>query len=777
MIPGAQAAKRGLLLQYNQMRNYVSSGAPHAGTAALVPAAALLTFLLVPFGAAAQSATPMPPYRNPALSVDQRVADLLGRMTLEEKIGQLMLWDARGDDLSFINTRHAGSILHILGAKIDRAMDLGAKERLAIPLLVGEDGIHGHSFWKGATIFPTQLALAATWNPELLEQVGRVTAEEMAPTGIHWTFSPVLCLTRDLRWGRTGETFGEDPYLIGEFGAALIRGYQGKGLNDPTAVLATAKHYAGYSETQGGRDASEADTSPRKLRSYFLPPFERAARAGAMTFMTGYQSMDGVPSTINHWLLTDVLKNEWGFRGVLVTDWDNVGRLVDEQKVARSYADAAIMALRAGNDIIMTTPRFYEGALEAVRSGRLAESEIDAPVRRLLALKFRMGLFENPRRPDLARAAVEVARTDHRAVNLAAARQSLVLLQNNGLLPLDPTRVKSIAVIGPNADDDLQQLGDWSLGSSQHPPEAGKQPREKTTTVLDGVRALVSDASVRYERGCSIIDDDLSGIPAAVAAAQASDVIVAVVGDHLNFIGETRSTATLELLGGQIALLDALEKTGKPMVVVLVNSKPLVLPPSARRAAAVMEGFNSGMEGGRALAEALFGQLNPSGKLTISFPVHVGQQPVFYSQVRGQHGDRYADLTQEPLFPFGHGLSYTQYRYSNLKLAAPTLERGQAATVSVDVENAGRRDGEEIVQVYVTDVVTSVTWVNKALKGFARVHLAAGEKKTVRMTLPWESFQIVDAGGHTVVEPGEFEIRVGPSSRDRDLLKATLQVN
>ena len=483
-------------------------------------------------------------------------------MTLEEKVGQLMMSDARGEDLSFINTRQPGSILHILGAKIDRAMDLAAKNRLGIPLLVGEDGIHGHSFWKGSTIFPTQLALAASWNPELLEQVGRVTAEEMAPTGIHWTFSPVLCLTRDLRWGRTGETFGEDPYLIGELGAAMIRGYQGKGLDDPTAVLATAKHYAGYSETQGGRDASEADISRRKLRSYFLPPFERAARAGAMTFMTGYQSMDGVPSTVNRWLLTDVLKDEWGFRGVLVTDWDNVGRLVNEQKVGRDlrrrrdhgdarrqrHHDDHPAVLRGGHRGRAQRPPRRVGARRA-RCGRL------------LALKFRMGLFENPRRPDLDRAAVEVARPDHRAANLAAARQSLVLLQNDGLLPLDPAKVKTIAVVGPNADDDLQQLGDWSLGSPQHPPEAGKQPREKTTTVLDGIRAVApAGSTVRYERGCSIVDDDLSGIPAAVAAAQAADVVVAVVGDHLKFIGEEKSTATLELQGGQVALLDALRE-------------------------------------------------------------------------------------------------------------------------------------------------------------------------------------------------------------------------
>ncbi len=724
----------------------------------------------------AGSPMPTPPYRNPALTVEERVADLLGRMTLEEKVGQLLMLDARGEDLSFINERQPGALLHILGVKIGRAMDLAARNRLGIPLLIGEDGIHGHSFWKDANIFPTQLAMAASWNPELLERMGRVTAEEMAPTGIHETFSPVLCLTRDLRWGRTGETFGEDPYLIGELGAALIRGYQGKGLDDPTAVLATAKHYAGYSETQGGRDASEADISRRKLRSYFLPQFERAARAGAMMFMTGYQSMDGVPSTANTWLLREILKGEWGFKGVLVTDWDNVGRLVHEQKVAATFADAAIMAIRSGNDLIMTTPQFYEGATLAVKAGRLKESEIDEPLKRLLALKFRIGLFENPRRPDLAKAAVEVARPDHRAAVLDAARQSLVLLQNDGLLPLDPAKVRKVAVIGPNADDDLQQLGDWSLGSSQHPPEAGKHPREKTVTVLDGFKAVApAGTTVRYQKGCSINNADLSGLPAAVAAAQASDVIVAVVGDHLDFIGEEKSTATLEMQGGQTALVDALAKTGRPMIVVLVNSKPLVLPASVKKAPAILEAFNPGMEGGRAIAEAVFGHLNPSGKLTISFPVHVGQQPVFYNQVRGQHGHRYADLTQEPLFPFGHGLSYTTYRYSNVRLASPTLARGQAASVSVDVENAGQRAGDEVVEVYVSDVVTSVTWVSKALKGFARVHLAPGEKKTVTVALPWEAFQLVDADGRSVVEPGEFEVLVGPSSRDRDLLKATLR--
>lgn len=722
-------------------------------------------------------ATEKYPYQNPALSIEERVADLLSRMTLEEKVGQIMMFDARDEDMSFINTRFPGSILHILGEKLGRAMDLAAKNRLGIPLLVGEDAIHGHSFWKGSTIFPTQLAMACSWNTDLLEKVGRVTAEEVVPTGIHWTFSPVLCLTRDLRWGRTGETFGEDPYLIGEFGAALIKGYQGKGLDDPSGILATAKHYAGYSETQGGRDASEADITPRKLRSYFLPPFERAARAGAMTFMTGYQSMDGVPSTANHWLLTEVLKDEWGFKGVLVTDWDNVGRLVAEQKICATYAEAAVVAVRAGNDIMMTTPQFFDGAIEAVRKGMMQESEIDAPVARLLGLKFRMGLFENPRRPNLAQAAIEIAREDHRAVNLEAARQSLVLLQNNGLLPLSSKKPVSIAVVGPNANDDLQQLGDWSLGASQHPASAGKHPREKTSTVLDGLKAISPTGSnITYAKGCSVNNNDLSGIADAVAAAERSDVVVAVVGDHLDFIGETLSTATLELQGGQVALLDALAKTGKPMIVVLINSKPLVLPASAKNAAAIIELFNPGMEGGRALAEAVYGFLNPAGKLTISIPVHVGQQPVFYSQVRGQHGTKYADLTQEPLFPFGHGLSYSTYTYSDLKLSKTKLSQGDGVTVNVEVQNNGKVAGTEIVQVYLSDVVTSATWVNKALKGFTRVQLQPGEKKTVQITLPYEAFRIVNVKGQPIVEPGDFEVLVGPSSRDKDLLKTTLTI-
>jgi len=718
-----------------------------------------------------------PTYRDPSQPLERRVEDLIARMTLPEKVGQLLQLNGQIKPLETVRELQPGSLLHILNDELSKAMDAAAETRLGIPLLIGEDGIHGHSFHPGATIFPTQLAMACSWNVELIEAAARVTAREMATTGAHWTFSPVLCLSRDVRWGRTGETFGEDPFLIGEFGAAMIRGYQGAGLDDPNGVLACAKHYAGYSETQGGRDASEADISRRKLRSFFLPPFERAARAGCMTFMTGYQSMDGLPSTANHWLLTQVLKEEWGFAGILVTDWDNVGRLHWEQRVVPSAKEAAVVAVRCGNDLIMATPSFFEGAQAAVREGLLAETEIDAVLRRILTLKFRMGLFENPRRPNRAQQASVIASAEHRALNLKVARESLVLLKNDGILPVSADRLQKIAVLGPNGDDPLAQLGDWSLGSSQHPPSAGKHPRACTVTLLDGIRARVpASVSVAYARGCSLDSADASELPAALAACADADLIVLAVGDALPFIGETLSTATLELPGGQAALVDAIVALGKPVVLALVNSKPLVLPASSERAAAIVECFNPGMQGGTAFAELLFGDFNPSGKLTISFPKHVGQQPSFYSQVRGQHGKSYADLDQSPRFAFGFGLSFTRFEYSHLRLAKSEFAPDEALELSFELHNSGAREGTEIAQVYGSDLVTSVTWVNKVLIGFARVTLAAGERRTITLTIPQERLSLIDAYERRVVEPGEFEVSVAPSSRDDGALRARFTV-
>jgi beta-glucosidase len=716
-------------------------------------------------------------YRDATQPVARRVADLLSRMTLAEKVGQMLQLNGQIDPVKTVREKQPGSLLHILNERLAEAMDAAAATRLGIPLLIGEDGIHGHSFHAGATIFPTQLALAASWDKSLLAAGARATAREMATTGAHWTFSPVLCLSRDLRWGRTGETFGEDPFLIAELGEAMIAGYQGAGAHDPDGVLACAKHFAGYSETQGGRDASEADISRRKLRSFFLPPFERAVQAGCVTFMTGYQSMDGLPSTANHWLLRDVLKHEWGFEGILVTDWDNVARLVYEQRIAPSLVEAAVIAVRCGNDLIMATPGFFEAAQQAVERGLLGEAEIDEVVRRILTLKFRMGLFENPRRPDREAQRRVVGCAQHRELNLRAAREAIVLLANDGTLPLDAAKLSRLAVVGPNADNAGAQLGDWSLGSPQYPPGFGQHPRELTRSVLDGVRARLPGCEVLHATGGDLWSQDRAALDEALEVVAGAELALVVVGDDVPFVGETRSTATLELLGNQNALIDAVAASGKPFVLVLVGSKPQVLPQSAARARAIVECFNPGMQGGTALAEILFGDHNPSGKLTISYPRHVGQQPLFYNQVRGQHGDRYADLTQEPLFPFGHGLSYTSFRYQNLMIATPVLHADQALELEIELLNTGPRSGTEVVQLYVSDLSTSVTWVSQTLVGFERVTLEAGERRRLRLSVPYARLALVNAYEQRVVEPGEFEILVGGCSQLSALERARFRVD
>ncbi|MCG7285497.1 glycoside hydrolase family 3 C-terminal domain-containing protein [Cellulomonas sp. ACRRI] len=720
-------------------------------------------------------------------------------MTLAEKVGQMMQLSAPDGLKEQVLDKHVGSVLHASPELILEAHDLTEQTRLRIPLLIGEDAIHGHSFCDGATIFPTQLGMAATWSPDLVERMARATAVEAAATGLHWTFSPVLCVARDLRWGRVNETFGEDPFLIGELASAAVRGYQGNGLADPTAVLATAKHFAGYSETQGGRDASEADLSPRKLRSWFLPPFERVAREGCGTFMLGYQTIDGVPITVNDWLLTDVLRGEWGYTGMLVTDWDNVGRMVWEQQVQPDHVHASAAAVRAGNDMIMTTAGFFEGAQEAVARGLIAESDLDAAVSRILTLKFQLGLFEDRRRPDLATMGAVIG--SHQDLNLELTRRSLVLLRNTGVLPLDGDRPRTVAVVGPLADDPQTQLGDWAGSSGQVGHMAHGQPRAMITTVLDGLRDGVPDGwTVTYSPGAEILthEDDPEGpffpdgqprpqvvaaapvdpaqLEAAVAAARDADVVVAVVGDRIELVGEGTSTATLELLGGQIALLDAVAATGTPLVVVLQASKPMVLPPSALGADALVWAAHPGMTGGRALADLLLGRVEPSGRLPISFARHVGQQPTYYNQVRGQHGVRYADLTQDPAFAFGEGLSYTTVEYADLAVDTPEVTAGDVVRAHVTVTNTGARPVLETVQVYVRDLVTSASWADRELKAFTQVELAPGGSARVPLAVPAADCTIVDAAGRRVVEPGGFELLVGPSSRPRDLLRAGFAV-
>ena len=637
----------------------------------------------------------------------------------------------------------------------------------------------------------------------------------------------MLCIARDTRWGRVGETFGEDPTLIGEMASAIVKGYQGGAkAGEPLpkdAVLACAKHFAGYSETQGGRDASEADLSHRKLESWFLPPFERVAKEGCGTFMLGYESIEGVPVTFNHWLLSEKLRGEWNYQGTLITDWDNVGRSVWEQHVKPDYTHAAADAVKAGNDLVMTTPQFYEGAIEAVRTGMLDEALIDDAVSRILALKFRLGLFEDPRLPDAERIKAVIGSDEHQRLNLEVARESVALLKNNGALPFEPSAAdgpKRIAVVGPLADDAQMQLGDWAGNSGQVDWMPDGHPREMIDTVLDGFKALVpEDWEVAYSRGANIVNlipdpegetfpdgqprpkvgvsaaFDQALLDEAVENARRSNLIVAVVGDVIQMIGETCSTATLELLGGQNALIDALaavaRETGKPFVVVLMSSKPMVLPASvigtngvvvdmapAEGVSALLWAPSPGMKGGRAIAEIILGQTEPSGRLPITFPRHAGQLPVYYNQIRGQHGNRYADLTQDPAFAFGEGLSYTTFAYGEVVIDGADTPFATDGTVhaSVTLANTGDRPGVEVVQAYVGDLVTSYSWTDRELKAFRRVELQPGESATIEFDIPVADCTIVDPDARRIVEPGEFELLIGHSSRREDLKRATFTV-
>ncbi len=768
------------------------------------------------------------PYKNPELSTEERIADLLGRMTLEEKVGQMMQLDARSGDLDdLIVNKHVGSILHTSPEDLPRAVEtVNNKTRLGIPLVIGDDCIHGYSFWPGATIFPEQLGMATTWDSKKVEEAGRATAQEVSTTGVHWTFSPVLCIARDTRWGRVGETFGEDPYLIGEMASSIVKGYQGGAkAGEPLAkdaILACAKHFAGYSETQGGRDASEADLSHRKLESWFLPPFERVAKEGCGTFMLGYESIEGVPVTFNKWLLSDKLRGAWNYQGTLITDWDNVGRSVWEQKVKPDYVHAAADAVKAGNDLVMTTPQFYEGALEAVRTGLLDESLIDEAVSRILALKFRLGLFEDPRLPDQERIDAVIGSDEHQQLNLEVAREAVALLKNNGSLPFAASEGKRIAVVGPLADDAQTQLGDWAGNSGQVNWMPDGQPREMITTVLDGFKQIAPEGcDVVYSRGANIVDlvpdpegdfypdgqprpkigvsaaVDQALIDEAVENAKQSDLVVAVVGDVIQMIGETCSTGTLELQGGQNALLQALadtaRETGKPLVVVLMSSKPMVLPAcvigtngvivdetSAEGTSALLWAPSPGMKGGQAIAEIILGETEPSGRLPITFPRHAGQLPVYYNQIRGQHGNRYSDLTQDPAFAFGEGLSYTTFEYGEPTITnvpeSGTFAEADTVHAEITLTNTGERKGTEVVQAYIGDIVTSYSWTDRELKAFQRVELEPGESKTIEFDIPVADCTIVDSDANRIVEPGDFELLLGHSSRREDLKRATFTV-
>ena len=689
---------------------------------------------------------------------ENKITEMLSEMTIEEKICQMqqVSYESHQPEV-FERFRKlgAGSFLHVLGEEADKIRAEAAQTRMKIPPIFGIDAIHGHSLCNGAVIFPSQLAVACSWNPNLVEEMGAVTAREVNADGLDWVFSPVLCIGRDTRWGRVDETFGEDPYLVSILGEAITKGYEKDGL-----VAACLKHYIGYGEATGGRDSYDTEVSIRKVRETFLPPFRRAIKAGASTVMTAYGSVSGVPMTIHKQLLRDILKEEIGFEGFVVTDWYNIRYLRTKQRVAESFHDGVRLAVEAGNDMSMNAFPFYDSAIQQVKESKLSMHLVDEAVRRILRVKFSLGLFD-PERKRLPREVI--GSKAHIEINKKLTEESLVLLENNGILPLKTTP-KKIAVIGPNADDIRAQYGDWTFFS--HPYESSEdcKPLSDYYTVLRGVKTIFPESEVVYAKGCHIMGEtDNSMLNEAVSLAESADIVIAVIGDCLKQNGENKDRANLELSGRQNELMRLLKQTGKPVITVLVNGKPLCIGEAVKNSDAVIEAFNGGDLGGLCVAELIAGKFNPSGKLPISFPRSSAQIPCYYNQYSGWHGGKYMDVEEGNLYDFGYGLSFTQFSYSEPTLSSSTAKAGDTITVSANITNIGDTDGYEIAELYYTDRFSSVLTPKKQLCGFAKVWIKAGETVRVEIPLAVNDLSLIDANGKTVLEPGAFNILLGGS--------------
>ena len=697
----------------------------------------------------------------------EKAAALLKQMTAEEKVAQMVqvsYVDVGREEALRWAKLGAGSFLHVLGDDA-REIQAAAKEtRLAIPVIFGIDAIHGHGLNDHATIFPSQLAAACGWDTESVREMGEVTAREVASDGLHWTFSPVLCLGRDTRWGRMDETFGEDSYLAGELGAAIIQGYQGDDLADEEHILACAKHYLGYGEATGGRDAYDSEVTERKIRELFLPPFRRAVEAGCATIMTAYGSIDGVPLTANRRILHDLLRNELGFDGFVITDWDNTRNLVTRQRTSPDLAHASVTAVNAGNDMMMVTLDFYDAMLKALRDGTADMAAVDEAVLHILTIKYEMGLFEKAEKTGKPGCFSCPAHLD---AALRAARSSVTLLRNDGMLPLK-TGIRRVAVIGANADDIRAQYGDWTYFTHPH-PIPGRKPVRPYVTLREGVEEICRKKGIEavYAKGCAVLPNerDDADIAEAVRAAESADAVILAVGDVAGQFGEYCDRANLDLSGRQIELFRRVKAAGKPVCTVLIASKPLCMGDAAERANAVICAFNGGMFGGQAVAEAIFGSFNPSGRLPVSFPRHSGQLPVHYTGFTGWHGEKYWDLPETPLFTFGEGMGYSPFAYANLTV-------DDALCLRVQVTNTGDVAGTETVQVYLRDCVSSVMTPVRRLIAFQRVTIAPGETAHVRIQLEKERFMLINSACEQVLEPGDFIVYAGHSSKEADLLQA-----
>jgi len=698
-------------------------------------------------------------------------------MTLEEKLGQLQQLDGeasgnyRPEHRDLVRKGLLGSTLNVRGAQRTNELQRVAVEesRLKIPVLFGFDVIHGYR-----TIFPIPLGEASSWDPAVAERSASIAAAEARAAGVHWAFAPMVDIARDARWGRIVEGAGEDPYLGSMMARARVRGFQGRDYSAPDKVLACAKHWVAYGAAEGGRDYNTTDMSETTLREIYFPPFKAAVDEGVGTFMSAFNDLNGVPASANPFTLTKVLRGEWKFDGFVVGDYTAVQELM-QHGVAANEAGAAQLALNAGVDMEMVSRLYNKHGAELLRTGQVSQTTIDEAVRRILRIKFRLGLFEHPYADESRERAVVFS-----AANVAAARdtasRSMVLLKNDGnVLPISKN-IKSIAVIGPLADDQVDMLGPWN----------GDGNAADVVTLLAGIKANVSPSTkiIRYAKGCDIEGDSTQGFDEAVLAARASDVVVVAVGESAAMSGEASSRSSLDLPGRQLDLVKALQATGKPVVVVLMNGRPLTINWIAQNSAAILETWFAGNQAGNAIADVLFGDVNPGGKLPVTFPRSVGQEPLYYNHMNtGRPPDpnskwtsKYLDIPWTPLFPFGYGLSYTQFRLSNLQVSAPRIRPDGRVTVSVEVENVGARAGDEVVQLYIRDVAASVTRPVRELKGFQRVTLPPGTKRRLEFNLGPEQLGFYNREMRFVVEPGEFKVMVGNSSADPHELVASFEV-
>jgi len=763
----------------------------------------IISLLTIGISATAQKV----PYQDSKLSTEKRVQDLMSRMTLEEKVAQMCQYvglehmkvaekkltveemkksDAQGfyvglfsDEVARMVTEgKIGSFLHVVTAEEANLLQgLAQKSRLKIPLLIGIDAIHGNGLVKGSTVYPSPISLAATWDDELQYKIGRQTALEMRATGSHWAFTPNIDVLRDPRWGRTGETYGEDPYLVGNMGVKTIQGMQGTDFTGQDKVIACAKHLIAGSQSVNGINSAPTDISHRTLMEIFLPPYYRAIKeSNVFSIMAAHNEIGGVPCHADKYMMTDLLRNEWGFQGFYVSDWNDVSRIADWHYVAQDFREASKVSVAAGMDMHMHGPKFHEFIVDAVNKKELSLQRVEQACSKILEAKFKLGLFENPF-VEIKDVPSKINTAEHRSTNIEAGRKSITLMKNTkNTLPLSQMAGKKIFVTGPNADN-MTILGDW----------ASPQPEDNLITVLEGIksRAVVDNVSVDYlnvgDRSKQIKDEDITK---AGEMSKLADINILVLGENAfrhdwpnKTIGENIDRSTLQLSGKQLQLAQKVKQSGKPLIVIYVSGSPIAETWIEENADAIINAWEPGLMGGQAVAEILWGDINPSGKLPVTIPRSVGQIQMVYNHKPTAYVHKYHNEKKTPLYPFGYGLSYTTYEYKNVVITGEMNDVKDTLNVSVDITNTGKMDGEEVAQLYIRDMISEVTRPVMELKGYQRVRIKAGETKTVTFKLIADHLAYYNMVYDRVVDPGDFTIMIGGSSEAAQKLKTKLTIN